>query len=124
MSSASNHSPIVYFLWNGSNKTYIGYTVNMLRRLRQHKGLLKGGAKYTSGWSNVILVATITGFSSKIDAMRYEWYAKRKWTYRYKGTLNINENMPKRVQRRLLGFVGMRRYKLFAGMELEKNVHL
>jgi len=30
------------------NKTYIGITNNMLRRIRQHNGEITGGAKYTT----------------------------------------------------------------------------
>ncbi len=40
---------IVYILQNNAhNKTYVGMTNNPIRRLRQHNGELKGGAKYTT----------------------------------------------------------------------------
>ena len=40
---------IIYMLINTShNKTYIGITNNMLRRIRQHNGEITGGAKYTT----------------------------------------------------------------------------
>ena len=39
---------VVYLLKNTSNdRTYLGITNNSVRRLRQHNGDLKGGAKYT-----------------------------------------------------------------------------
>ena len=39
---------IVYLLKNTSNQyTYLGITNNSERRIKQHNGLLKGGAKYT-----------------------------------------------------------------------------
>jgi predicted GIY-YIG superfamily endonuclease len=67
----------VYFL---ENKTcsYIGYTVNLQRRLRQHRKELAGGAKYTSKWQHVKLVSCVSGFPDKRTAMSYEWHAKRR----------------------------------------------
>jgi predicted GIY-YIG superfamily endonuclease len=39
---------VVYILKNtNNNKTYVGITNNIIRRLRQHNGELVGGAKYT-----------------------------------------------------------------------------
>ena len=38
----------VYILKNTkNNRTYVGITNNLDRRLRQHNGIIKGGAKYT-----------------------------------------------------------------------------
>lgn len=38
-----------YILGNNiDSKTYVGYTNNPQRRIRQHNGLIKGGAKYTT----------------------------------------------------------------------------
>jgi predicted GIY-YIG superfamily endonuclease len=36
------------YLLQSNKKTYIGATVNLQRRLRQHNREIKGGAKYTT----------------------------------------------------------------------------
>ena len=42
---------IVYLLYNTcNNKTYLGITNNSKRRIRQHNGEIKGGAKYTNAF--------------------------------------------------------------------------
>ena len=73
-------NPVVYFLQNG-NKTYIGKTVNLRKRLKQHKGILQGGAKYTRSWKNhgeTRLIAFISGFPSVNSALSYEYHAKSR----------------------------------------------
>lgn len=56
-------------------KTYVGITNNMGRRLRQHNGVIVGGAKTTSSdklrpWSVVLFVS---GFRSHVEALQFEW---------------------------------------------------
>jgi predicted GIY-YIG superfamily endonuclease len=42
-------SYIIYLLINTyNNYTYVGITNNITRRIRQHNGIIKGGAKYTT----------------------------------------------------------------------------
>ena len=50
----------VYLLQCG-NKTYIGATIHLERRLRQHNRELKGGAKYTSQgkWTRIGYVLSL-----------------------------------------------------------------
>lgn len=59
------------------NRTYIGFTTNPKRRIRQHNGEIKGGAKYTrkGTWK---YVAIISGFKNKRSALQFEWAAKHK----------------------------------------------
>ena len=72
--------PICCYLLHhtNSNKTYIGYTVNFKRRLKQHT-TGKKGAKYTKMWKGAVTpIAVLSGFPSKQKAMSFEWYSKRK----------------------------------------------
>lgn len=66
----------VYILQEINGKrTYVGYTNNLERRLRQHNGEIKGGAKYTRGrkWE---FMGYIEGFPDKIIALQCEWKIK------------------------------------------------
>ena len=66
-----------YCLISTNNKTYIGISLNIERRLRQHNRELVGGAKYTGtaqGWKRVCFVH---GFPTHRDALQFEW----KWKY-------------------------------------------
>ncbi|GFH59428.1 hypothetical protein CTEN210_15904 [Chaetoceros tenuissimus] len=64
-----------YLLQSLSNpsKTYIGYTVNPARRIKQHNGLIKGGAKYTSKFQPWKFIAIIEGFKNEPLGLRFEW---------------------------------------------------
>ena len=57
--------------------TYVGVSPDPIRRLRQHNGEIKGGAKDTTskgpGWEHICL---ISGFQDKIQAMQFEWAVK------------------------------------------------
>lgn len=66
----------VYLLESSSGATYVGATVDPDRRLRQHNGELKGGARATAmkcakgeTWNRVCMV----GPFEKIEALRFEW---------------------------------------------------
>ena len=67
---------LVYLL-KCENYSYVGMTNDFTRRLRQHNGEIKGGARYTSkrkGWYPVLI---IDGFQDMKSAMQCEWRLKR-----------------------------------------------
>jgi predicted GIY-YIG superfamily endonuclease len=58
------------------DRTYVGATVDVDRRLRQHNGEISGGARATSGrsWERVCYVL---GFENQRAALQFEW----RWKY-------------------------------------------
>jgi predicted GIY-YIG superfamily endonuclease len=75
----------LYLLYHReSNRTYIGVTTDVMRRLRQHKGEICGGARFTqrilaaypeSSWE---LSATLYPFFSQSEVTRWERLLKLK----------------------------------------------
>lgn len=61
-----------------STRTYVGITTNFARRLRQHNGELKGGAKYTRSYRPWKLVFMVGHFPTKSAAMQFEWQVKHR----------------------------------------------
>lgn len=61
-------------------RTYVGSTVNLKRRIRQHNGEIKGGAKYTLAYSHIgwKIIGTVNGFNSKNECLSFEWHWKNK----------------------------------------------
>ena len=67
-----------YIVSNNKDRTYNGYTVNLERRLKQHNGLLKGGARATHNrgpWS-FLIVMTSPCWDCISTAMQHEWSIK------------------------------------------------
>lgn len=58
------------------NRTYVGVTNNMVRRLRQHNEEIKGGAKSTRGLGPWNLVLRVTHLNKKL-AYQMEWAMHR-----------------------------------------------
>ena len=61
---------------NGTEKTYVGVTPDLDRRLRQHNGLISGGARATSGrqWERI---CHVRGFPDHRAALQFEWRWKQ-----------------------------------------------
>lgn len=77
--SNNNNSNYHCYLISCQNRwTYVGITNDLNRRLRQHNGQLKGGAKYTTSKpSEWTIDLYITGFPDKRCALQFEW----KWKH-------------------------------------------
>ncbi|KAF7178719.1 hypothetical protein CNMCM7691_007537 [Aspergillus felis] len=64
---------------------YIGSTPNPARRLIQHNGVVKGGARRTAAeklrpWEMVLVVE---GFTSRLAALQFEWAWQNPWYSRH-----------------------------------------
>lgn len=71
----------VYLLLCSDNSTYIGATVDLEKRLRQHNQEIKGGARMTGAkvkkgesWNRVMYVS---GFPNWQSALQFEWRWKQ-----------------------------------------------
>ena len=67
--------------------TYIGFTDNPIKRLRQHNGIIKGGAKKTSKKRPWVLILVVSNFPNKILALKFEW----AWTYPFQSQFTSEE---------------------------------
>jgi len=71
----------VYLLLSSDNCTYIGSTIDLNRRLRQHNKEIKGGAHATGikvlKGETWIRVAHIEGFPDWQSALQFEWRFKQ-----------------------------------------------
>ena len=73
----TNKQFFVYLLQSTSGNTYVGATIDLNRRLRQHNKEIKGGAHATSikvqqgeTWTRV---AHVAGFPDWQSALQFEW---------------------------------------------------
>ena len=78
MTTPSSKPWFCYLLECSDKSTYIGATVDVNRRLRQHNSELVGGARRTTAksaggvkrWQRILYVS---GFYSSIEALQFEW---------------------------------------------------
>ena len=54
-------------------RTYFGVTLNLSTRIRQHNGEITGGARATRRGRPWKIIAYISGFINRIEALRFEW---------------------------------------------------
>lgn len=68
----------VYYCYiiKSGNRTYNGYTIDPKRRLRQHNGEIKGGAKSTTGKGPWKFIFIMTGFITESNTLSCEWRIK------------------------------------------------
>ena len=70
--------PVVYILQNGKS-LYVGATIDLSHRIRQHNGELSGGAHRTStkgpGW---VCLLYVQGFQSRTESLQFEYALKRE----------------------------------------------
>ncbi|XP_072994706.1 uncharacterized protein [Typha latifolia] len=69
-------------------KTYVGVTTNFARRLKQHNGELRGGAKSSSAGRPWALACIIRGFKNRSEACEFE----SKWK-------NTSRKMPRKEKK-------------------------
>ena len=91
----------VYFIQSTNGSTYIGATVNLDRRIRQHNKEIKGGATATSNkvlngevWSYVCYVENFPNYN---EALKFEWRWKQISRILQKNNPKINP-INKRVE--------------------------
>jgi structure-specific endonuclease subunit SLX1 len=77
----SKNESFVYLLLSSDNATYVGATVDLDRRLRQHNKEIKGGAHATSAkvekGEQWIRAAHVKGFPDWQAALQFEWRWKQ-----------------------------------------------
>ena len=88
----------VYLLESTRGTTYVGATVNLNRRLRQHNKEIKGGAKLTGRavdkgfkWRRVCYA---TGFTTWKCALQFEW----KWKFLTRKTPQGGSSLQRRLE--------------------------
>ena len=82
LSTTKTNKPCFVYLLEATNKsTYVGATVDLNKRLRQHNKEIKGGAVATSKkvikgeqWTRICHVA---GFPTWVAALQFEWRWKQ-----------------------------------------------
>tara|TARA_R100001244_G_scaffold25113_4_gene25545 strand:+ start:6899 stop:7189 length:291 start_codon:yes stop_codon:yes gene_type:complete len=75
----------VYVIRSVTGRTYVGATTDAQRRLRQHNGEIKGGAKNTRGRGPWNLVRIVGPIETQSEALREERRIKKFRAKRFNG---------------------------------------
>ena len=114
----------VYFLTDGMNRSYIGYSTDVCKRFYTHRNKLVASAKYTKGFQECHLIAYITGFPDKRTAMSFEWMAKHRTLKCHRTSLrfiSMNAQEPKsKPFVRINDLPSKRLWKFFAALKHPK----
>lgn len=70
-------TPIVYLLGCGA-RTYVGATLHIDRRLRQHNGEIKGGPRQTARSGPWAVICRVIGFRNFNEALKFEFAWRRE----------------------------------------------
>ncbi len=74
MANEINKSYICYMIHHHFQNTYVGITNDFNHRLKQHNGIIKGGAKATKKFEDWTLGYYISGFEEKNVVLSFEWH--------------------------------------------------
>ena len=115
--------------------TYVGYTVNYSRRIRQHNCIIKGGALYTKNKGPWEFLAILSSPSwTAVRAMQVEWLIKfpmrkRKVLKSFRGAkgkmlslVEIFKRIPNEENVKI--FIHSDFYEMVSLLELPSNVYL
>lgn len=75
--ACAGRNAVVYLLSGAHGRTYIGFTVDLVRRLAKHNGITRGGAVHTAHHRPWHVALVVTGFGTHADALRFE----SKWQH-------------------------------------------
>ncbi len=121
-----SHTPVVYCLGHATKRaSYVGWTNNFPRRLRQHRGELKRGAQYTTRagpeWSPHFIVF---GFPSKSEALSLEKHLHLRRGRPVDGTRRGNTFGSTPVGKRAWAVYNLLQRERFAKRTQTKDMHL
>ncbi len=79
------------------NRTYVGSTCDLHRRLRQHNGKRTGGARYTRAFRPWRHARVVKGFPDRTRALQFEWAWKHPRKSRYLRTHREHKTLGKHL---------------------------